>query len=80
LNAPRRPTSDGYTAPAALQTSFSRFSPWRRDGNEGSHHPTKNDVKLPEIIVEINDLRELPSAQSNKKTGPPAISNLAACR
>jgi hypothetical protein len=45
----------------------------------GPLRSTKNKSKLSEIIVEINDLRELPSARSTK-TGPLASLIFTACR
>jgi hypothetical protein len=50
-----------------------RFWSWRRGGNEGRSAKLKNKLKLSEIIMEINDLRELRLRSRSTKTEPLAI-------
>jgi hypothetical protein len=73
-------TSDRYTAPAVVQKSFSRFWSWRGDGNEGRSTRRKNELKLPEIIMEINDLREFAFGPDSTKRDRWRGLTLAVCR
>jgi hypothetical protein len=59
---------DGHTTPAAVRKNFSRFLTWRPSSGEGATLDPKNESKLSEIILEINNLRGDPfPAQLNHK-------------
>jgi hypothetical protein len=70
----------GHTAPAGIQKSLSRFWSWRRGGNEVRSTRPKNELKLSEIIMEINDLREFAFGPDSTKRDRWRCSSLTICR
>jgi hypothetical protein len=72
--APALSVGDGHTAPADFFRQAARFWSWRFGGNEGRSTRRKKELKLSEIIMEINDLRKVRPRSQSTETGPPATS------